>query len=471
MHFSALSTKQETVGAQVALLCLCFFCSRGIQRLSASKDYSMFTLPSLLALPVVLVIFAPLIFSASITISFALVILFLRLFVIYTELGYALIVHFLSNLISNPSLPTLSASDSTISTTGNSRQKPAYDLIQSRIDNDSSSAWPLGEFQEDQFRSQMRNYARSMVEAHYLPSSPLSGFPISGDERRDFEGVGGWRSCPSSKRRDSDSHLNALSNPSSSSVQSAIGTVNIGSDLDIDDDERAWLLLNHRLELPSQLVTLGAASTKSSTVHDPINLDSFNYHDAIRHRQIKGRRHHYRSHTTSSLIKTNSRSGNGLSLALSTRPTRISFLKPEGGLPLSTSVPRLASFLTSQSYSHTYTRTRPLTRAASPPTGVPLFHSVECLTSSWAEDSTSAASSGYFTLYRPADLNSSSLSARASPSPSGFSTPDIQGLCEQRCLSSSRLARLMAHPPTSVRHRRRSIAGPHPHASGGDFLC
>lgn len=61
---------------------------------------------------------------------------------------------------------------------------------------------------------------------------------ITSDGRRDFEGLGGWRTPLPRKR-------NGTASVSSSS------SVNLSSEGELDEDDQAWLSINKRLELPS----------------------------------------------------------------------------------------------------------------------------------------------------------------------------------------------------------------------------
>ncbi|KAJ5455450.1 hypothetical protein N7475_010571 [Penicillium sp. IBT 31633x] len=229
------------------------------------------------------------------------------------------------------------------------------------------------------------SYAQSMIEAHNVSTSVSPyGLPISGDERRDFEGVGGWRSYRSSKPR--SIRTQTASSTSSSATRS--NTDDFDPDTDLDADERAWLSLNNRLELPSQLVTLG------TTVH-PNNLSSPMQHESPDWRtgrstfqslmgatsprdfhaskQQDGSRHHHRSLTTSSLMTSDRRTGTGLSLAHSARSENTAVQSREYGQLMSTA--RLtAPFMTPQPYtqlgSSPHSQTRALPRAF-PATGAP----------------------------------------------------------------------------------------------------
>lgn len=432
---------------------------------------------TLLALPVLGLISIPLILSAWLTTTFALTTLFIRLAIVYIEVGYGLLANIFALPTYSSSLLTFTATEPSTPITGLSRRNSSYALLQSRRSNDFISSWTLSAAHDDLANRKKDIYARHMVEAHNLPTTPFLGLPVSGDERRDFEGVGGWRLYPDSLTRRGSSHPvheKPLSSASSSSAQSVAGEIDL--EADIDADERAWLSLNHRLELPSHLVTLGAGSAVASTMHSPNSADPLsprsggNVHTLVSssttsawpyypQHQYPGQRHHHRSHTTSSLTTSNRRTGGGLSLALSTRPDR------ESGTPASPSALRLAPFMTPQPYSHTQTRppTRTLPGSSASHANASLSHSGDGLGSGLLGGSSGNASfvsgggGGYFALQRPGSYYMPALSTMGSPSASGFTSPGT----EDRDASPSQLMRSMAHYPTSVRHRRRSISGPH----------
>ena len=428
---------------------------------------------ALLALPILGLVSIPLILSAWVTVSFALITLCLRLAVVYIELGYALLVNFFTVPMTTSSLLNFAASQPGSPVTGRSRRNSGYGLVQSRRSNDSLTAWALIGIHDDLAKRKKRKYARSMIEAHDLSTEPYFGLPVSGDEWRDFEGVGGWRSyhnASSTKLRSSQSLHDRQSVSPSSSVQS------IGDDIDIEDDmdadERAWLSINNRLELPSQVVTLGAGSTTGSMMNSPTNMGAFEFHNdshdnSLVHRgfrgdHLTGNRHHQRSHTTSSLTASNPRTGSGLSLSLSTRPDHTGFLTREYSHPVSPSASRHAPFMTPQPYTHTYMQTRyPRTLPVNKSTSQLNSHRSGSIDgpehtrmASSASGNFANGSGGYFALQRPDAFQMPSK--LGSPGPSEQTTPISP---DDRGQSPLQLTRLMAHYPTSVRHRRRSIPG------------
>lgn len=409
---------------------------------------------TLLALPILGLVSIPLVFSAWVTISLALITLFIRLAVVYIELGYVLLTNVFALPTSSSSLLTFAPSEPPTPRTGLSRRNSnSYGLVHSHQGNDSASPWTVNTLQDDLATRNHRLYARSMAAAHHLPATPFTGLPISGDERRDFEGVGGWSSyLDSSKPRGSHAgHEDPFSYTSSSSTTSVAGGV------DIDADERAWLSLNHRLELPSQVITLESPapyrlntpsmSRSEGYVHAHGPATSSRLYQAQQH---PGLRHHQRSHTTSCLLTLNRGVGGGLSLALSTRPHHTSTHL------LSPSASRLAHFMTRQSYLNSPTLPHMRTPAVSS-----AFSSFEvglAPRTLWSSSGgTGDGGGGYFAIQRSGSHNGPSLSG--TPAACGYTSPGNGTLSERRDNSSSQLTRLVARYPPSVRHRRRSVSG------------
>ncbi|KUM59588.1 hypothetical protein ACN42_g7556 [Penicillium freii] len=445
------------------------------------------SISTLLALPILGLISIPLILSAWVTISAALFALLLRLSVVCIELVYGLVMHFFSvPTSSTSSLLTFAASEPTTPAAGRSRRNSSQTTTHPRKTNDPLSSWGIGTILDDPANRKRNSYARSMIEAHNLSTqTPVYSLPISGDERRDFEGVGGWRSYRTSKTRSSNtSHEKPTSSTSSSPTHS---TVDVDPDADIDADERAWLSLNNRLELPSQLVTLCTSIHTGSTLTSPESADWRNgrsnfqsrtgatgSQDIYPEKQKDGSRHHHRSLTTSSLTTSDRLTGTGLSIALSTRPDNVAVHSREYGQSVLSSTARLtAPFMTPQPYarldSNSLSQSRPLPRAFNA-SGAPFTSSYlssfgDGLGQSFGSNSSGGSfanggGGGYFSLRRPGSSGSHILSGRVSPSTSGYTTPAVGMSTEERDASSVGLARLMAHYPTSPRHRRQSISGP-----------
>ncbi len=437
---------------------------------------------TLVALPILGLVSIPLVLSAWVTISLALLTLLVRFAVVYLEVGYGLVVSFFTIPTSTSSFLPFAASEPVTPAAGNSRRNSAHGLLQSRKTNDDLlTSGALVGAHDDPTRHRKTSYARSMIEPHHLPSTPFLGLPVSGDERRDFEGVGGWRSYrnPSTISRPRTSysaHDKTFSSPSSSPAQSIDGEVEV--DGDVDADELAWLSMNSRLELPSQVVTLGAGSHSTSLVNSPSNLDILDtrngsatqalaastspWNQHTNTQQRPGQRHHHRSHTTSALTTLERRTGGGLSIALSARPDHT-------GRALSPSASRIAPFMTPQPYSPIQTRssTRLLPVSSASHSNAYLSSSADAANSGFLGSSGGSFGSGsgeYFALQRPGNGGHymPPLSAIDTPSGSGSgcTTPGT-GVSNEDRDGSLGFTRLMAHYPTSVRHRRRSIAGPH----------
>lgn len=432
---------------------------------------------ALVALPILGLVSIPLVISAWVTISLALITLLVQFSVVYLEVGYGLVVSFFTIPTSTSSFLPFAASEPVTPAAGNSRRNSAHGLIQSRKNNeDALLSGAFTAVHEEPTKHRKKSYARSMIEAHRLPNTPFLGLPVSGDERRDFEGVGGWRSYRNTSqvprpRTSHSAHEKTFSSQSSSSAHSINGEVEL--EKDVDADELAWLSLNYRLELPSQVVTLGAGSNSASKGNGPSNPDVIDtrnggilqalasstnprsqYSNTQHH---PGPRHHHRSHTTSALTTFERRTGGGLSIALSTRPDHNS-------RALSPSASRVAPFMTPQPYSPM--QTRPSTRML--PANSPSYSNAHLSRSADGVSSGFLGSSGgYFSLQQPGNgaHYMPPLSAIDTPSGSGCTTPGTGVSNEDRDASSLGFTRLMAHYPTSMRHRRRSIAGPHSRVS------
>ncbi|CAG8414801.1 unnamed protein product [Penicillium salamii] len=410
------------------------------------------TITTLIALPILAIISIPLILSAWVTISIALIALILRISVIYVELVFGILVHFLSVPTSpTSSLLTFVASEPPTPVSGRSRRNSNH---AAQRKHDPPSSWALGST-VDNYRKK-NSYARSMIEAHLSPSTPY-GFPISGDERRDFEGVGGWRSYPSKARSSNEK-------PAWTSSSSSISDV----DPTVDADERAWLSLNNRLELPSQLITLSTSTYGGSTLNSPLgeneSRNGRNFQSLLEAADPAsnglGSRHHHRSLTTSSLTTSDRRTGMGLSLALSTRADNAPNSREH--ISVSSSTPRLPPpFMTPQPFAPSHSQPR---AARGSQNGAQFSNSYLSssgeLGHSFGSNSSGSfdRGGGYFSLRRPGS-SGSHVSGMVSPIASGYTTPGVGMSTEERDAASLASTRLMAHYPTSPRHRRQSVSG------------
>jgi hypothetical protein len=387
---------------------------------------------TLLTVPFLALVSVPLVLSAYITICLSVLTLSLRLFVIYVELCYAVVSNYfvittsskssLLSFASEPASPVASATPKRRSIDhgvtvilphqSNHRQLAPFSrghthpaAARRRTSSNSSTGRPDGDYSRPVRREELRRNGLT------TPPSALLTL-ISGDKGRDFEGVGGWR-CPPSAR--SQGHL---SRSASSSSKDSISD---------EADERAWLSINDRLELPSQPFPLR---------NHPETADILPW----RHRQAASRspdrarqRHHHRSATTSLIPSQTRRAPISPSVSRSNRsefhlPTA-SGVRSGGILPR----PQSQDALSLSTYSEFFRA-----MASAPQTNSQLHLS-----------SSSEGAGGYF-AFRPSNGPNSSGSAATT----GTTTP-----VEDRTTPRS-MGRFMAHYPTGVRYRRRSVSGP-----------
>ncbi|GAD92733.1 hypothetical protein AOR_1_1706154 [Paecilomyces variotii No. 5] len=365
------------------------------------------SLSSIFLVPFLVLISIPLLFSACITICFSVVTLSLRVFVVYLELLYAIVTNFFAFPTSSSSLLNLSGATTPNFSRSKGLKGSSTSLesflqsseftrrLQSPLSRRSANKLQQGGAtlvsEDDIVRDYHLQLSSNTRRQSYYRSVGFSpgGFLglTTGDENRDFEGLGGWRSLPSAGGSQS---------------------------LDDDPDERAWLSMNNRLELPSRLPFLD-------------NSGSDMLADA------GGAKHHRRSATTSAL--TNDReasaagaSGNVRNASISTstvnlRPQHSSpNLVPEG---LHSSASRTS--LASQASLPKPNMSRPRGRF----TTSPEFHSGD----------------GYFALRRPR--------SNSKPSKAGGST--TPRTADERATMNIGLS--ISHYPTSPDRRRRGSGG------------
>ncbi|GFF43080.1 hypothetical protein IFM61606_03253 [Aspergillus udagawae] len=390
------------------------------------------TWSTLLTVPFLALVSVPLIFSAYITICLSVLTLFLRLFVIYVELCYAIIANYFviptsskSSFLSFASEPTSPAASATpkrrsidhgvtviLPHPSNHRQVAPFSRghtrpapTRRRNSSNSSTGRPDGDYGRPVRKEELRRNGLT------TPPSALLTL-ISGDEGRDFEGVGGWR-CPPSAR--SQGHL---SRSASSSSKDSISD---------EADERAWLSINDRLELPSQPFPLR---------NHPETADILPWrHSQAASRSPEGRRqrHHHRSATTSLIPSQTHRAPTSPSAS---RSNRSELHLPAGSGVGSRGLSPRPQSQDASSFSTYSDFFRAMASA-------PQTHSQLHLSSS------SEAPGGYF-AFRPGNGANSSGSA---VSTTGTTTP-----VEDRTTPRS-MGRFMAHYPTGVRYRRRSVSG------------
>ncbi|PWY95513.1 hypothetical protein BO94DRAFT_530240 [Aspergillus sclerotioniger CBS 115572] len=371
-------------------------------------------------LPLLTLISVPLALSACITICFSILALILRGSLIYTELCFAIIAnYFVVPMAPHTSLFNFSASEPTTPAASSTPKRRSIDhsipgLLATHRQGypfprtqprppphrTSSSTTSSSSTSPDNNNHQQHTPHRKRTPPHHTTPSALLTL-ISGDEDRDFEGLGGWRSATTKYL----GHLSGTASPSP-------------NDTTDESDERAWLSINRRLELPFQPLF-----PRNNSNLEP--LDTLPW----RHRQMASSisppgtggsgshntstRHHHRSATTS---------------LVSNR------LSPNSSLPDSHSLdPHRRTISPSQQQQQ---NTLPCT-----PSPVEKFPSAPPIGAQGS--SPPEAAGGYFAL-RPGSTASTSGSTtpveeRRSPRPSG---------------------RYMIHYPTGVRYRRRSMSGP-----------
>lgn len=268
---------------------------------------------TIITLPILLFISIPLITSACFTIFLAFVALFIRFSFVYIKLLYGIVSSYftiptpessslLSFAASEPTTPGVSATPKRLSLDygmtplhSNSlayRQSFTGQLRRdsSRLRQNSSSSQGRVEQEWGPMGSGDVDVPRESLPAT-CPQHPTTAFLglTSGDEGRDFEGVGGWRTQASSMGL--HGYLSGSASPSPNDSVSD------------EAEERAWLSINERLQLPTQSLTVG--HSYGSPDHpflwgckqrSPIVADA--------HRD----RHHHRSATTSMIPNPGSRS-------------------------------------------------------------------------------------------------------------------------------------------------------------------
>ncbi|KAL4881262.1 hypothetical protein BJY04DRAFT_62273 [Aspergillus karnatakaensis] len=281
----------------------------------------MSTTTTLFTLPLLALISIPLVITASITIFFSTIALFLQLSVITFELCYAL----LTNLFTIPPSTNWSLLSFTVSgpTTPDRRRSSDYGFLHTPLAYRSQNqnrpspgpripSNPL-DFHDPQdthppLYTLDSRYHRPHLKRNQSTTQPpgLLGL-INGDEDRDFEGLGGWR-CPPSYTK-SPGYRSGGTTPTSS------------SGLSDEVDEMAWLSINKRLELPSHPLGLRHSSSSalnlslhgdtSAEAHLPkrkpsrVSMSTSGTTDPQRTKAKghgHGQRHHRRSATTSVLL-------------------------------------------------------------------------------------------------------------------------------------------------------------------------
>lgn len=194
-------------------------------------------LTTLFVLPGLILISIPLLISAYITACFSVLALSFRVFIFYTEFCYAFITSYFviptpSNLSLLPFTPSEPTSPST--RTPNRRSSECEHEAAPVISLPSSVSTPK----------------LAPIGRPGLGRSKSAAFLglVSGDEDRDFEGLGGWRCYGAGA-----GPMSVISGGQRGTASGSTSSVSSGNQNDPDDDadERAWLSINNRLELPS----------------------------------------------------------------------------------------------------------------------------------------------------------------------------------------------------------------------------
>lgn len=238
------------------------------------------TLSTVIVVPILALLSIPLIISAYLTTVFSLLALCIRLSVIYIELSSAIIGSYFTIPTSSHSLLTFTPSEPTT-------PYGASPSITSTVDHLTYASIPRTSLSSSTRRltrpanRRRHGSSASLDDARFsrrgnfntlAGSKSFSSF-VSGDEHRDFEDMGGWRYSGAGA---SNKGLGLSSKPMPSPSTCDIA------------EERAWMSINQRLELPSyrRRLSLGESGMPDSLVR-PVS--------PIR------KRHHRRSATTSAL--------------------------------------------------------------------------------------------------------------------------------------------------------------------------
>lgn len=270
---------------------------------------------SLLLTPFLALLALPLLLSAYLTILLSLLALSIRLSLFYLDLVYAVISNYLiiptssdsllSFRLSEPSTPTLSTSTAP--------------RKQSQSQSQTSRPWMR------RYHSYTNTNTNTGFISNLNPRSSANSFSslISGDRHRDFENMGGWH-YPTSY---SETHLPNQIQPYHNHLSNSTSDLSASIDNPADPaaDEKAWLSINQRLELPS----LGGYRRGSfgSGFREGLG-EGFGFGSGRESGTRKQGRHHRRSVTTSmlhGLPSTQSHSQSGatrgrLALGLVNRP-------------------------------------------------------------------------------------------------------------------------------------------------------
>ncbi|KAI9375721.1 hypothetical protein BJX61DRAFT_94881 [Aspergillus egyptiacus] len=278
------------------------------------------TTTTLVTLPLLTFVSIPLAITASITVFFSAIALYLQLLYISFELCYAL----LTNLFTIPLSPNWSLLSFTVSqpSSPDRRRSSDYGFFQSpfsfrpqgplppppappSLGPRTGSSNPLdmqdiNPFQNPFYSPDTRR--PNLQQDKRRSSSSTSGFLalVSGQEDRDFEGLGGWRCPPSTTKSPGRTTPPPSSNSADNEIKDEI-------------DDLAWVSLNSRLELPSQPLAIRRSSnptTTATTTHIDAGTAEQLYLPWRRTSQVavsgtkmnKGNDNHHRRSATTSMV-------------------------------------------------------------------------------------------------------------------------------------------------------------------------
>ncbi|OJJ75161.1 hypothetical protein ASPBRDRAFT_40427 [Aspergillus brasiliensis CBS 101740] len=407
----------------------------------------MSSVSAFVTLPLLTLFSLPLALLACFTTVFSIIFLLLRFSVIYIELCLAIITnYFVIPTAANTSLLNFSASEPTTpaaSTTPKRRSvdhsfndglltalatyRPGYSLP--RRTNSLTTTTSTSSTSQDTTTAPIYRKdepPRNTPPRHSAPSALLT--LISGDEGRDFEGLGGWRCATTAPPTVAAAATTATTTARYPTHHLLSDTASPSPNFTSNEcDERAWLSINERLELPSQPLL----STRSnSNINNSEPLESLPW----RHRRMasaspppggssnnitRSPRHHHRSATTSLL-----------STSLSPKSS-LPDAGPHDGLDYLQG--RAISPPLSQQQNNTNTLfCTPSPNEKFPGVSIPRV------------SSPTDGSGGYFS-FRPGSRSSTS----------GSTTPG-----EERRSPRPSSVKSMVHYPAGVRYRRRSMSGP-----------
>lgn len=281
---------------------------------------------TVLTIPLLLFISIPLITSACFTIFLAFVTLFIRFSFVYIKLLCGIVSsYFTIPTPESTSLLSFAASEPTTPGISVTPKRRSFDYGMTSVYSSPVAYRPgFGSHSRpaslrrrqssnsSEGRGEQETARRGSDGAHVPRDSLAINLPYpqtaaflgltSGDAGRDFEGVGGWRTQVSSMGL--RGYLSGSASPSPN------------DNANDEADERAWLSINERLQLPTQSLTLGHSSYDSPDHPFLWGCRPKSPAAADTHRH----RHHHRSATTS-MIPNSETHGMHSSMSLSNRPT------------------------------------------------------------------------------------------------------------------------------------------------------